>query len=118
MHTGITIRLPTEKLTPRETEILTLTAYGKTRSEISQILLIKRTTVKEHMERAFHKLSAANNTHASTIAVALGLITPYRLPSSQSCSWCRTAGVLPREDAQEEKHRLLRKPNSKKTPVK
>jgi DNA-binding CsgD family transcriptional regulator len=105
--TNITLHLPTEKLTPREIEILTLTAYGKTRGEISQILSIKRTTVKEHMERAFHKLDATNNTHASTVAVALGLIAPYRLPINQQCSRCRAARVLPMEDAQAQKHQLL-----------
>lgn len=95
----ITIDHPTEKLTPREIEILTLTAYGKTRSEIAQILSIKSTTVKEHMKRAFVKLNVSNNTHASTVALALGLITPYQLVTTDKQPPC----VLQKEDAQNNK---------------
>jgi DNA-binding CsgD family transcriptional regulator len=94
------LHLPVERLTPREIEILTLTAYGKTRSEIARILSIKATTVKEHMERTFLKLNVSNNTHASTVALALGLIAPYRLPPERACSFCEMQGVLPMEDAQ------------------
>ena len=95
----IIICLPTEQLTSREVEILTLTAYGKTRGEIARILSIKSTTVKEHMERAFLKLNVSNNTHACTVALALGLITPYRSPLNHIYC-CQSACVLQMEDAQ------------------
>jgi LuxR family transcriptional regulator, quorum-sensing system regulator BjaR1 len=74
----MTIKPPTEKLTGREVEVMTLTAYGKMRSEISDILLISEETVKAYMIRACRKLNAVNKTHAITIAITLGLITPYK----------------------------------------
>ena len=71
------IKMPSEKLTPREIEVMTLTAYGKTRCEISQILTLSEETVKDYVVRACRKLNAANKTHAITIALILGLIAPY-----------------------------------------
>ncbi len=77
-HSKINIRQPSEPLTPRENEVLTLTAYGKTRSEIGHILEVSEETVKTHLEHACIKLCAVNKTHAATIAIVLGLIAPYR----------------------------------------
>jgi len=75
---NISIPVPAKKLTPRELEVLTLTAYGKTRADISKILSLTEGTVKEYIARICAKLKASNKTHAATIALALGLITPYR----------------------------------------
>jgi DNA-binding CsgD family transcriptional regulator len=75
---NITIQLPIKRLTQREIEIITFTAYGKTREEVSKILSISDRTVQEHLEHVYEKLNATNKTHAATIAVTLGLITPYR----------------------------------------
>ena len=77
-RTKMTIKLPVEKLTGREIEVMTLTAYGKMRSEISDILSISEETVKAYMIRACRKLNAVNKTRAITIAIILGLISPYK----------------------------------------
>lgn len=68
---------PTAKLTRREHEVMTLTAIGKTRNEISRSLSISEETVKDYIVRACRKLRAVNKTHAVALAVTLGLITPY-----------------------------------------
>jgi len=70
------VKTPTEKLTPREIEVMTLTAKGKTRGEISRILSLSEETVKDYIARACRKLDAVNKTHAVALAVMLGLITP------------------------------------------
>jgi DNA-binding CsgD family transcriptional regulator len=67
----------TEKLTRREIEVMTLTAIGKKRNDISQSLSISEGTVKDYIARACHKLHAVNKTHAVALAVAMGLITPF-----------------------------------------
>lgn len=63
-------------LTAREIEILTWTARGKTRWEISCILSISQETVKTHLEHICLKLRAQNKTHAAAIALINGLILP------------------------------------------
>ncbi len=67
--------LPT-RLTPREIDILTWVARGKTREEISIILSLSTNSVKTYTERARRKLNAVNTTQAVVIALTLGLITP------------------------------------------
>ncbi len=69
--------VPSENLTPREIEVMTLTSYGKTRGEVSSVLSISEETVKEYIDRVCQKLNATNKTHATTIAILLGLIAPY-----------------------------------------
>lgn len=63
-------------LSPREREILTWTARGKTRGEIATILSVSDETVKQYTGRAMRKLAAANKTHATAIAIMHGLIVP------------------------------------------
>jgi len=70
--------IPTERLTPREIEVITLTARGKRRGEISAALSLSEETVKGYIERVCRKLNASNKTHASIIAFTLGLIRPYQ----------------------------------------
>lgn len=57
------------RLTPRECEVLTWIANGKSAWEIGEILKISKRTVHEHAQAAFHKLGAANRTQAVAIAV-------------------------------------------------
>lgn len=64
------------KLTPREIEVLTWSARGKTRWEIGVILRISEDTVKKHIENASQKLDASNKTHAIAVAIVHGLIIP------------------------------------------
>jgi LuxR family transcriptional regulator, quorum-sensing system regulator BjaR1 len=63
-------------LTPREIEILTWGAQGKTNEEIGAILSIAPQTVMKHYQNAGQKLNAANKTHAVAIALILRLIAP------------------------------------------
>lgn len=64
------------KLTAREIEILTWTAKGKTRWEISRLLEISEETVKKHIENACKKLNTNNKTQATAVAIMNGLIIP------------------------------------------
>jgi LuxR family transcriptional regulator, quorum-sensing system regulator BjaR1 len=72
------IKMPTENLARREIEVMTLTAIGKTRPEISQVLHLSKETVKDYIARSCRKLHAVNKTHAVALAVTLGLITPFK----------------------------------------
>jgi DNA-binding CsgD family transcriptional regulator len=65
---------PIPKLTPRETEVLTWAAKGKTASEIAQILHIATRTVDEHVQNATRKLGAANKTQAVAFALQNRLV--------------------------------------------
>jgi DNA-binding CsgD family transcriptional regulator len=57
------------RLTPREREILTLAASGKSTSEIADVLHISGRTVKEHIKHLCRKLGAVTRTQAVMIAV-------------------------------------------------
>lgn len=63
-------------ITPREREVLTWIASGKTAWEISEILCISKRTVDEHFTNAAGKLSAANRAQAVARAIRYGLIEP------------------------------------------
>ena len=71
---GKHIRKVFEKLSPREVEVLTLLASGKSREQIVEMLPIKAVTVRAYLESAKDKLNAENILHAATLAVAKGLI--------------------------------------------
>ena len=62
------------QLTPREREVLTWVAHGKSAWEIGEILKIAKRTVDEHAQTACQKLGAANRAQAVAIAVRDGLI--------------------------------------------
>jgi DNA-binding CsgD family transcriptional regulator len=59
----------TYSLTPREVEVLTWAARGKSAWEIGEILHIAKRTVDEHVQHAARKLGAANRTQAVAIAL-------------------------------------------------
>ncbi|AGT09207.1 helix-turn-helix transcriptional regulator [Paracoccus aminophilus] len=61
-------------LSPRETQVLTWAAQGKSSWEIGQILGIAEKSVEFYADSAKRKLDASNRTHAVVKAVALGLI--------------------------------------------
>ena len=65
---------PTHSLTPRELEVLTWVAKGKTAWETAKILRITKRTVDGHMQTVVQKLGAANRTHAVAIALQSHLI--------------------------------------------
>ncbi|QVL45268.1 MAG: helix-turn-helix transcriptional regulator [Methylophilaceae bacterium] len=63
-------------ITKREAEVLQWLHMGKTNWEISTILDISPTTVKNHVQNIIRKLGVENRGQAATKAVRLGLITP------------------------------------------
>ena len=63
-------RLRSLDLTPRETEVLTWVAQGKTNYEIGVILCAATRTICKHVERILFKLSVENRTAAAVIALA------------------------------------------------
>jgi DNA-binding CsgD family transcriptional regulator len=64
----------TPSLTPRETEVLTWVAKGKTAREIAELLHIAKRTVDEHVQAATRKLGAANRTQAVAFALQNHLV--------------------------------------------
>lgn len=65
---------PSDSLTPRETEILTLVADGRSNGEIAKQLYISAKTVSVHVSNILAKLDAAGRTEAAAIARRRGLI--------------------------------------------
>jgi DNA-binding CsgD family transcriptional regulator len=61
-------------MTPRELEVLTWTAQGKSAKEIGTILGIGKRTVDEHAQSAMRKLGAVNRAHAVAIALQNGIV--------------------------------------------
>ena len=64
----------TSRLTPREREILSWVARGKSAWEIGAILHITKWTVDEHVANAMRKLGAVNRVQAIAIPVREGMI--------------------------------------------
>jgi len=67
---------PTFSLSPRETEVLTWIAAGKTDEEIAVILGISRNTVDTHLRSIFRKLDATNRVSAVVTGLTQGHICP------------------------------------------
>jgi DNA-binding NarL/FixJ family response regulator len=61
-------------LTPREREVLTWVARGRSAAEIAEILHITKRTVDEHVQTLVRKLGATNRANAVAIAIRDGLI--------------------------------------------
>ena len=57
-------------LTPREAEVLSWVAQGKSNSEIAAILRVCTKTVDKHLERIYPKLGVENRTAAASHAPA------------------------------------------------
>lgn len=56
-------------LTSREAEVLLWVSYGKTSSDISEMLGISRRTVQKHLEHVFVKLGVETRSAAAAIAI-------------------------------------------------
>lgn len=65
-----------QRLTPREREVLTLVGKGYNRNEISQLLGISANTVAGYIKIIYEKLDCSNRAEAALEAVRLGLIHP------------------------------------------
>jgi len=64
-------RLSSAALTPRETEVLSWLAKGKTNRDIGDILGMSPRTVNKHLEHIFEKLGVETRTAAAAIASSL-----------------------------------------------
>jgi DNA-binding CsgD family transcriptional regulator len=60
-------------LTPREREVLSLIAEGRTNRQIAETLFITENTAGVHVSRILGKLGAASRTEAATIAHRAGI---------------------------------------------
>ena len=63
-------------LTPKETEVLSYLASGKTNRQIARELHLSLSTVKRHLERILSKLEVSDRTQAAVKAIELGLVPP------------------------------------------
>lgn len=63
-----------DQLTPREIELLTLVAHGRSNREVAEELSISENTVKFHMKNIIQKLHASNRTEAVTVAMSEGIL--------------------------------------------
>lgn len=63
-----TLRLREIALTPRETEVLSWLAKGKTNRDIADILGMSHRTVNKHLEHVFEKLGVETRSAAAAIA--------------------------------------------------
>lgn len=66
--------LASEKLSPRELEVLTLMARGKRNKEIGGELFIAEDTVKMHVKNILAKLEVNDRTEAVTVAMRRGIL--------------------------------------------
>jgi DNA-binding NarL/FixJ family response regulator len=65
-----------DDLTPRELDVLTLMAKGRSNSEIADELFISGVTVKSHIGRIFVKLSLRDRAAAIVYAYEHGIVAP------------------------------------------
>jgi LuxR family transcriptional regulator, quorum-sensing system regulator SinR len=71
---GGAMAIATDRITPRELEVLSWTAEGKTNQDVADILSISVETVRAHLDSVRHKLGALNTTHAVARAFRLNLL--------------------------------------------
>lgn len=70
-------------LTPREVEVLSYIAVGKSNREIAKELHLSLSTVKTHLEHVFSKLKVSDRTQAAFRAAELNLL-PEQIVADQS----------------------------------
>ena len=68
------VRGGSERLTPREVEVLAQVARGLSNAQTGAALFISEATVKTHLLRIFAKLGVDDRTHAVTVAIRQGLL--------------------------------------------
>jgi DNA-binding CsgD family transcriptional regulator len=65
---------PSQPLSPREIDAMTLLAVGYSRAQVAETLSISEHTLRVYIESARFKLGAMNTTHAVARALARGII--------------------------------------------
>jgi two-component system, NarL family, response regulator len=70
---------PSDKLSPRELDVLRLAASGHSNRQIGAALNISEATVKTHMSTILVKLGANDRTHAVTLAAQRGFISLWNV---------------------------------------
>jgi len=63
-----------ERLTPRETEVLTYLSKGFTIKEIASLMGIKWFTVNDHIKSIYRKLNVSSRAEAAVLATKQGLV--------------------------------------------
>ena len=63
-----------EQITPREIDVLSKVALGRSNKIIGHELSISEHTVKAHLKAILSKLGASDRTHAVTIATRRGFL--------------------------------------------
>ena len=71
---GFVNRITELPITKREKEILVHLAQGKTNKQISQVLVLSSSTVRNHISSIFNKLNISNRSQATAIAIYAGLL--------------------------------------------
>ena len=71
---GFVNRLTNLPVTPREKEILIHIAQGMTNKQISKVLVLSTSTVRNHISSIFNKLRISNRSQATAIAIYNGLL--------------------------------------------
>ena len=71
---AVTVRIPHERLSNREFEVLRMIASGKTVSQIAEALHLSVTTVSTHRARILEKMGMANNAELMRYALRNGLV--------------------------------------------
>ena len=67
---GTPSRLAQAALTPREAEVLSWLAKGKTNRDIGDILGMSHRTVNKHLEHVFEKLGVETRAAAAALAIS------------------------------------------------
>ncbi len=71
---------PAPSLTPRQLDILSLIAHGRSNKEIAFALGIRERTVKFHVAALFERLGTSSRTEALVVALRMGVINLYDAP--------------------------------------
>jgi DNA-binding NarL/FixJ family response regulator len=74
LPTGRGAPLDHERLTPRESEVLTYLSKGFTIKEIASLMGIKWFTVNDHIKSIYKKLNVSSRAEAAVLASKQGLV--------------------------------------------